>query len=71
MLLLFLTLSLTTAEKYPKCLIRRGECLDGNEAPLKEGIKPQINHNIIGESIANVTSADECAEECFDHPECR
>merc|ERR1712020_370612 len=41
----------TITTGYPQCWIRKGECLDNNEPPLREAIKPQINHNVIGESI--------------------
>ena len=61
----------TTAKGYPPCWIRRGECLDNNEPPLREAIKPQVNHNVIGNSIANITSVDACADECYDNSECR
>ena len=56
---------------YPQCWIRYGECLDNNEPPLKEAVKPQINHNVVGESIFNVTSVDACSEECHDNADCR
>ena len=49
----------------------QGECLDNNEPPLVEWVKPQINHNVIGDSIDNVTSVTQCAENCLDNPECR
>lgn len=45
--------------------------MDDNEPPLREAIKPQINHNIVGESIENITSVDECADECYRNSECR
>lgn len=75
MLLAFLTwlyclLAWASSAEYPTCWIRRGECLDNNEPPLQVPIKPQINHNIIGNSIESA-SASACAEHCFDHPECR
>ena len=82
MLFLFAASTLVTTvalgASYPPCWIRNGECLDNNEPPLrvastpeKVAIKPQINHNVIGDSIADVHSVDECSEKCFDHPECR
>ena len=64
--------------EYPESWIRNGECLDNNEPPLsvkttpeKVAIKPQINHNVIGNSIRNVDNATQCAEKCFDNVECR
>ena len=60
-----------SAAEYPTCWIRRGECLDNNEPTLVEWVKPQINHNIIGDSIENITSVTQCAETCSDNPECR
>lgn len=56
---------------YPNCWIERGECLDNNEPPLREAVKPQINLNIIGDSIADVASVTDCSEECFDNPHCK
>lgn len=62
---------------YPQCWIRRGECLDNNEPPLRVAstddqvaIKPQINHNVVGDSLPSA-SLDDCAEKCFDNVECR
>ena len=71
LLLAALLLRFASGEGYPKCWIRRGECLDNNEPPLRAAIKPQINHNVIGNSIANITTVDECADECYDNPDCR
>ena len=59
------------SSQYPPCWIKNGECLDNNEPALREWQKPQINHNIIGDSIENVDSVTKCSEECFDNPECR
>ena len=63
--------SVVYSAEYPTCWIKRGECLDNNEPALVEWVKPQINHNIIGDSIENITSVTQCAETCSDNPECR
>ena len=62
---------------YPECWTRYGECLDNNEPPLRVAstddqvaIKPQINHNVVGDSLPSA-SLDDCAEKCFDNVECR
>ena len=56
---------------YPDCWIKKAECLDGNVGPLIEAVKPQINHNIVKESVMNVMSLDECAQQCFNETKCR
>ena len=56
---------------FLKTIIIQGECLDNNEPQLVEWVKPQINHNVIGDSIENITSVTQCSEKCFDNPECR
>ena len=63
--------SVVNSAEYPTCWIKKGECLDNNEPQLVEWVKPQINHNVIGDSIENVTSVTQCSEKCFDNPECR
>ena len=55
---------------YPNCLLKQGECLDGNQGPLLEAVKPKINHNIANETIFNVTSVKECAVKCYENEEC-
>ena len=63
--------SVVNSAEYPTCWIKKGECLDNNEPQLVEWVKPQINHNVIGDSIENVTSVTQCSEKCFHNPECR
>ncbi len=54
-----------SAMKYPSCWVRMGECLDSNAGPLKVGVTPQMNPNVIGESVKNVESFEECSSLCF------
>lgn len=61
---------LWATDLYPKCWIKYGECLDQNKGPLLKGVKPQINQNIVGESISNITSLDDCVSECVKNPDC-
>ena len=76
-IVLFLFPNLVWGTGYPACWIRHGECLDNNEPPLRVAstddqvaIKPQINHNVVGDSLPS-DSLDDCAEKCFDNVECR
>ena len=55
---------------YPDCLLKKGECLDGNQGPLLEAVKPMINQNIAKETIFDVENVEECSRRCFEDDEC-
>lgn len=59
-----------TGAAYPECLLKHGECLDNNQGPLLEYKKPQINTNVINETIFDVESVEDCASLCFNNDEC-
>ena len=63
--------SMSNGGMYPKCWIKKGECLDNNVGPLIEAIPPQINHNIVKNASMGVESLDDCAQQCFNETECR
>ena len=69
--LLFAFISLSSGGLYPKCWIKKGECLDSNVGPLIEAVAPQINHNIVKNASMGVESLDDCASQCFNETECR
>ena len=68
---LFAFISLSSGGLYPKCWIKKGECLDSNVGPLIEAVAPQINHNIVKNASMGVESLDDCASQCFNETECR
>ena len=68
---LFAVISLSSGGLYPKCWIKKGECLDSNVGPLIEAVAPQINHNIVKNASMGVESLDDCASQCFNETECR
>ena len=68
---LFAFISLSSGGLYPKCWVKKGECLDGNVGPLIEAVAPQINHNIVKNASMGVESLDDCASQCFNETECR
>ncbi len=68
--LLHFLLGLAMSAQYPEGFIMRGECLDDNEPPLRVAHKPQINHNVVGDSIPGIMNIDDCAYECYKNAEC-
>ena len=68
---LFAFISLSSGGLYPKCWIKKGECLDSNVGPLIQAVAPQINHNIVKNASMGVESLDDCASQCFNETECR
>jgi len=68
---LFAFISLSSGGLYPKCWIKKGECLDSNVGPLIQAVAPQMNHNIVKNASMGVESLDDCASQCFNETECR
>ena len=53
---------------YQRCLVKNGECLDGNRGPLIENVKPHVNQNVINATAA--TSLEDCGRICFEDENC-
>lgn len=62
--------AVASGSKYPECWIREGECLDDNAGPLLEGVKPQINQNVV-DVVEDVQDFDACASQCVMNQDCR
>ena len=56
---------------YPRPWIKSGECLDSNVGPLVLGTTPSENPNVIGETVQNVATINDCADVCKNNSECK
>ncbi len=62
--------SLVSATLYPSSWLKSGECLDKNVGPLKKGVVPQINTNVV--DVLQVDGGvDDCVTQCMNETACR
>ena len=71
LLLVETTLGQNQGAGYPRPWIKSGECLDGNVGPLVLGTTPPENPNVIGETVQNVATINDCADVCRNNSECK
>ena len=71
LLLVNATVAQNQGAGYPRPWIKSDECLDSNVGPLVLGTTPPENPNVVGDTVQNVATINDCADVCRNNADCK